>query len=126
MGLGQVQTFYLPIKVSIAVPKPGLREANSIDTDADKDGAAAAYYQQYGHGAAQQGYYAQAAGKGPAVLVSSQVGFEMESLHFLTQPDKPNQGIYLYRVVQLDLTPEIEVFFTLFGRSLSIKYFNSR
>jgi len=49
-GLGE-----RPIKVSIAVPKPGLREANSIDTDA-----------------AQQGYYAQAAGKGPAVLVSSQ------------------------------------------------------
>merc|ERR1712066_380127 len=59
-----------PIKVSIAVPKPGLREANSIEAD-DKDAAVAAYYQQYG---AAQGYYGQAggAGKGPAVLVSSQ------------------------------------------------------
>ena len=59
--------------MSIAVPKPGLREANSIEAD-DKDAAVAAYYQQYG---AAQCYYGQAggAGKGPAVLVSSQVGF---------------------------------------------------
>ena len=39
-------------KVSIAVPKPGLREANSIEAD-DKESAVAAYYQQYGYGAAQ-------------------------------------------------------------------------
>ena len=59
--------------MSIAVPKPGLREANSIEAD-DKESAVAAYYQQYGYGAAQQGYYGQqGAGKGPAVLVSSQV-----------------------------------------------------
>ena len=59
------------------MPKPGLREANSIEAD-DKEGAVAAYYQQYGYGAAQQqqqGYYGQQqAGKGPAVLVSAQVG----------------------------------------------------
>ena len=70
-----IKTFYPP-KVSIAVPKPGLREANSIEAD-DKEGAVAAYYQQYGYGAAQQqqGYYGQQqAGKGPAVLVSAQVG----------------------------------------------------
>ena len=65
-------------KVSIAVPKPGLREANSIEAD-DKESAVAAYYQQYGYGAAQsqQGYYGQQAGKGPAVLVSSQVRLQM-------------------------------------------------
>ena len=60
------------------MPKPGLREANSIEAD-DKEGAVAAYYQQYGYGAAaagqQPGYYGQQqAGRGPAVLVSSQVG----------------------------------------------------
>ena len=39
-------------KVSIAVPKPGLREADSIEAD-DKESAVAAYYQQDGYGAAQ-------------------------------------------------------------------------
>ena len=59
------------------MPKPGLREANSIEAD-DKESAVAAYYQQYGYGAAQsQGYYGQQAGKGPAVLVSSQVRLQM-------------------------------------------------
>ena len=69
------------------MPKPGLREANSIEAD-DKEGAVAAYYQQYGYGAAQQqqGYYGQQqAGKGPAVLVSAQVGhlqIDQEWNHF--------------------------------------------
>ena len=77
----------------VPVPKPGLREANSIEAD-DKESAVAAYYQQYGYGAAQsqQGYYGQQAGKGPAVLVSSQVRLQMNCYSQSSSPTNRSTG----------------------------------